>query len=114
MIGCFRWFLREAGMTELEQKIWVSTRRTRQGRGQIAQRGTKAATPGGGRPAKGRTELAGKQRTPHQQDGPSTDPRLSTIASVLRINIDGTWEENRIKAVFRMLDSLLKGQEING
>ncbi len=114
MMAVFRWFLREAGLTELEEKVWGRTRRGGQRRAEVREERPRAATPAGRKQAKPKTEVPPQEQAPIRQDTPATDPRLSTIASVLKINIDGTWEEDRMEAAFRMLDMLLKGKAIDG
>jgi hypothetical protein len=119
MIAVFRWFLREGGLEDLEQKVWAGRRQP-------------AATPriNGAAPRRTARQPATKRHAPSAQpatppaaappagaDGttpepPPADQRLATISSVLQINIDGSWDEARMKAAFRWLDQLLKGDTI--
>lgn len=118
MIAVFRWFLREGGLDELEQKVWGGARRQhaaasrangaapRRAARQPARTHAPATPPATPPPA---TPPAGQDVTPEPSP---VDQRLTTISSVLQINIDGTWDEGRMKAAFRWLDQLLKGKSV--
>lgn len=115
MIGVFRWFVREAGLKDIEQKIWgqtrSATRSNAERRERVNARPTSHSTGRRATPPKAAETPApaGALQAP-QQEG---DPRLATISTVLRINIDGQWDEPRMKAAFRWFDMLLKGESIN-
>lgn len=114
MIAVFRWFLRQADLGDVEDKVWAKGRRqpaaTTRTNGAAPRKAPRqltrtraAATPP---PA---TPPAGGDATPEPAP---VDQRLATISSVLQINMDGTWDEGRMKAAFRWLDQLLKGESV--
>ena len=114
----FRWLLREAGLEARDRQIWVEGRRkqpreaaarTRRNGAQAegaARRSAKKRSEGRGAPQDEVTATRAVAQS--EQDNPAGQ-RLATISSVLKINIDGTWDEERMKAAFRWLDQLLKG-----
>jgi hypothetical protein len=114
MISVFRWFLREANLTDLEQKVWSGTGTASERAGEARRERPKPPGAKSREPTTAKAKPAARKRAPTDQDSAPGDPRLSAIASVLKISIDGTWEEERMKAAFRMLDRLLKGEPING
>ena len=114
MIAVFRWFLREAQHAEFEQKIWGTVQRRAQRPTDDRREKPKQNASARRKKTEQRAEAPAEGDVPAPENGSAADPRLSAIASVLKINIDGTWQEDRIEAVFQMLDKLLKGEPING
>lgn len=120
MIAVFRWFLREAGLASADQKIWGEARRapahqvtTHTRDNGASPRSTRQASKGSSRPTSGKRPAT----KPHEDLTGATvdstvDHRLATISSVLKINIDGSWDEERMKAAFHWLDQLIRGDGI--
>ena len=113
MISVFRWFLREARLTELEQKITGGSRASRKPETQSSRKLTRAGGSADRTQHKSKASPPSVAQAPDANEAPAADARLSAIAAVLRINIDGTWEEDRMEAAFRMLGELLKGDPVD-
>lgn len=109
MMAVFRWFIHEAGMNEIEEKVWGTARksprtasaprRQPQGTGNVPSR--QKVMPS--------QEASGKRKSRSSGQDDRADQRLSAISSILKINIDASWDETRMETVFRLLERLLSG-----
>lgn len=96
----FRWWLVQAQREDLEEKIWGTKMRA----GAPTEAASKKREP---TPPKRKVKaLAGAAVTEA-----SVATRLGALSSILRINIDSTWDDERLRQLFRRLDRLLKGEE---
>jgi hypothetical protein len=118
IIAVFRWFLREGGREDLEQKVWAGRRppaAAPRANGSAPRRPprrtsrTRAPAAPPATPPPAAPPAGGDGTTPESSP---IDQRLAAISSVLKVNIDGTWDEARMRAALRWLDQLLKGEAI--